>query len=76
MTVFLAGAALGVLQHLEANGLAEITGSDGKGSLEEFQQLFVRSIKDRLTFISGQSFVAQGFGSVILIVDHGALHYL
>ncbi len=76
MTVFLAGAALGVLQHLEANGLAEIMGSDGKGGLEEFQQLFVRSIKYALALVFGQRFVAQGFGSVILIVDHGALHYL
>ena len=62
VAVFLAGSALGVLQHLEANGLAEITGSDGKGGLEESQQLLIRRVEHSLAFASGQRLVAQGFG--------------
>ena len=76
VTVFLAGTALGVLQHLEANGLAEIVGSDGKGGLEESQQLLIWSVEHGLAFTSCQRLVAQGLGSEILIVDHGTLHHL
>ena len=76
MTVFLAGTALGILQHLEAYGLAEIAGSDGKGGLEEPQQLFIWSVEYGLAFASRQRLVAQGFGSEILIVDHGTFRQL
>ena len=52
VTVFLASPAFGVLQHLEPNGLAEITGSDGKGGLEESQQLLIWSVEHGLAFAS------------------------
>jgi hypothetical protein len=53
MAVFLAGSALGVLQHLETDGLAEISGSDGKGGLEKSQQLLIRTFEHSLAFSSG-----------------------
>jgi hypothetical protein len=76
VTVFLAGPAFGVLQHLEPNGFAEITGSDGKGGLEESQQLRIWSVEHSLAFASDQRLVTQGFVSEFLIVEHGTLHHL
>jgi hypothetical protein len=76
VAVLQAGSALRVLQHLEANGFAEITGSDGKGGLEKSQQLLIRRVEHSLAFASGQRLVAQSFNSEILIVDHMTLQHL
>ena len=76
MAVFLAGSALGVLQHLETDGLAEIVRSDGKGCLEKSQQLLIWTIQHGVALASWQRFAAQSFDSKILVVDHGTLHHL
>jgi hypothetical protein len=46
MTIFLAGAALGILQHLKADGLAEVLGPDKKGRLEQGEQIIIRRAQD------------------------------
>src|SRR5574337_799546 len=59
MTVFLAGSALGILEHLETDGAAEVSGSDLKCCMEERQQFIVRRTQDGTALFSGQEFVVQ-----------------
>ena len=61
MTVFLAGSALGILQHLQADGSTEVFGSDLKGRVQQRKQFIVRCIQDGMAFGSRQGFVMEGF---------------
>jgi hypothetical protein len=73
MTVFLAGSALGILEHLEAYGLAEIAGADAKGRVQQIQQIVVGRLEYGETFASGQGFVLQGLVGKPLKIRHASL---
>jgi hypothetical protein len=70
VAIFLASAAFGVLQHLQADGTAEVFGPDQEGSLEQCQQVVIRRIQYGARFGSRERFVVQGFLRKHHIVGH------
>jgi hypothetical protein len=70
MAIFLTRPALGVLKHLKTNGLAEVTRPNGKGGVQQGQQLLVGRIQDVSAFRTGEGFIVERFAGVCCVIHH------